>query len=173
MTGPLPGPGSLPEASFDQRQLRDVFGCFATGVTIVTAAGPDGPVGLTVNSFTSVSLDPPMLLFCIDRRTTSLPVFEAADAFAVNVLHAGQERLAAEFACRGADRFGEVRWTAGGAGAPVLEDAMATLECRRHSAHDGGDHRIFIGRVTALRCDPSFDPLLVFQGRYRSVHVPD
>ncbi|MEO8115056.1 MAG: flavin reductase family protein [Phenylobacterium sp.] len=162
-----------PDQGFTARELRDAFGCFATGVTIVTAAGETGPVGLTVNSFTSVSLDPPLLLFCVGLRTNCLPVLERAERFSVNVLHAGQEALAARFACRQTERFVEAGWTTGSLGQPILSDAMAVFECRRHAVHGGGDHRIFLGRVEALRCDRRADPLLVFQSRYRSAHVPD
>ena len=161
-------------ADLEPRRLRDAFGCFGTGVTIVTARDAAGiPVGLTANSFTSVSLDPPLLLFCLDRRSRRSAVFERAEAFAVNVLHAGQEALSTRFA----------RGEAGGGltgltledwdGAPVLTDAMANFGCVRHAAHDGGDHLILVGRVRRLAFDPSQDPLLYFQGRYRSVHVPE
>ena len=160
--------------AFDLRRLRDAFGCFGTGVTIVTARDAGGaPVGLTANSFTSVSLDPPLLLFCLDRRSRRGAVFEAAESFAVNVLHAGQEAVSTRFA-RGqeADRFAELAledWD----GAPVLSDAMATFGCIKHATYDGGDHLILVGRVRRLAFDATQDPLLYFQGRYRSVHVPE
>ena len=168
----MPGPEGPSE--FTPRQLRDAFGCFATGVTVVTTLGDDGrPVGLTANSFTSVSLDPPLVLFCLDRRSTSLAAFEAAERFAVNVLHAGQEAVSARFSRREPDRFAGTAWRAGLAGVPLLEDAAAVFECARETVLDGGDHRIFIGRVEAIACDGSYDPLIFFQGRYRSVHVPE
>ncbi|MBW3616930.1 MAG: flavin reductase family protein [Proteobacteria bacterium] len=155
------------------RRLRDAFGCFGTGVTIVTAFDPDGrAVGLTANSFTSVSLDPPLLLFCLDRRSRRAPVFQSAERFAVNVLHAGQEALSTRFArgtSEGMDGVDLVEED----GAPVLRDAMAVFSCRPHAAYDGGDHCILIGRVSRLRFEPGQDPLIYFQGRYRSVHVPE
>ena len=170
----MPGTDGLPARDFTARQLRDAFGCFATGVTVVTTLGEDGsPVGLTANSFTSVSLEPPLVLFCLDRRSASLPAFERADTFAVNVLHAGQEALSARFARRDPGRFAEAAWTAGITGAPLLRDVTAVFECRRHAVHDGGDHRIFVGRVEAVSWEGSYDPLVFFQGRYRSVHVPE
>lgn len=168
---------SPPQAppTFDPRRLRDAFGCFTTGVTVITAFDADHrPVGLTANSFTSVSLDPPLILFCLDRRSRRAPVFQATDRFAVNVLHAGQETLSTRFA-RGAvekDHLADIAWTAG-EGAPMLSDAMAVFTCARHAVHDGGDHLIIIGRVLALSAAPDQDPLVYFQGRYRSVHVPD
>ena len=153
------------------RRLRDAFGCFGTGVTLLSARNPAGGVtAVTANSFTSVSLDPPLLLFCLDKRSRRLAVFEAAETFAVNVLHAGQEALSTDLArgdsCDGLDWREE-------AGAPVLADAMASFACRREAVHEGGDHLIFVGRVVRLGFDPTLDPLLYFQGRYRSVHVPD
>ena len=170
----MPTADGAPAADFSPRQLRDAFGCFATGVTVVTTMGEDGvPVGLTANSFTSVSLDPPLLLFCLDRRSTSLQAFERAETFAVNVLHAGQEALSARFSRREPNRFAEADWATGRCGAPVLSDVAAVFECRRHAVIDGGDHRIFFGRVEAVGCDGSYDPLVFFQGRYRSVHVPE
>jgi flavin reductase (DIM6/NTAB) family NADH-FMN oxidoreductase RutF len=140
-------------------------------VTLVSALdGAGSPVGLTANSFTSLSLEPPLLLFCIDRRSRRLPVFERAEFFGVNVLHAGQEAISVAFA-RGEPPL-DLPWSLE-AGAPVLADAMAAFACARHAVHDGGDHLIFVGRVMRLSFDPTQDPLIYFQGRYRSVHVPD
>jgi flavin reductase (DIM6/NTAB) family NADH-FMN oxidoreductase RutF len=158
---------AAPEA-FTERELRDALGCFATGVTVATTVGARGPVGLTVSAFTAVSLDPPLLLVCLDKRCGALPAFEAAEAFAVNVLAADQQGLAAHYACRGSERFTEAGWTLSPRDLPVLDQALAVFECRRHAVHDGGDHRIFLGRVEAIRRAPA-DPLLVFQGRYRTV----
>ena len=170
----MPGPEGPSAPALDPRRLRDAFGCYATGVTVVTALGEDGrPVGLTANSFTSVSLDPPLVLFCLDRRSTSLAVFERADRFAVNVLHAGQEAVSARFSRRDPDRFADVPWVLGAAGVPLLGDVAAAFECRREQVLDGGDHRIFIGRVETVACEGSYDPLVFYQGRYRSVHVPE
>jgi flavin reductase (DIM6/NTAB) family NADH-FMN oxidoreductase RutF len=170
----MPGPSTLAPAPFTTRELRDAFGCFATGVAVITTLEPGGaPVGLTANSFTSVSLDPPLLLFCLDRRSTRLPAFEIADRFAANVLHAGQEPLSARFSRREADGQPDAIWASGGAGLPLLADAMAVFECRKHAVHEGGDHRIFVGEVEAIAWEASYDPLVYFQGRYRSVHVPE
>ena len=155
------------------RRLRDAFGCFSTGVTVVTAFDASGSaVGLTANSFTSVSLEPPLLLFCLDRQSRRAPVVQAAKAYAVHVLHAGQEELSTRFARGASDAMAGLDW-AEEAGAPVLRDAMAVFSCRPHAVHDGGDHAILIGRVDSLRFQSDQDPLIYFQGRYRSVHVPD
>ncbi|MDP8916339.1 MAG: flavin reductase family protein [Pseudomonadota bacterium] len=161
-------------ADLQPRRLRDAFGCFGTGVTIVTAKDAAGaPVGLTANSFTSVSLDPPLLLFCLDRKSRRSAVFERAEVFGVNVLHAGQEAISTRFA-RGEAAGGLADlpledWD----GAPVLRDAMAAFGCLKHATYDGGDHLILVGRIRRLGFDPTQDPLLYFQGRYRSVHVPE
>lgn len=166
-------PRAAPEyrSGSDPRTLRDALGCFATGVTVVTAFAPDGrPIGLTANSFTSVSLDPPLLLVCIDRRAGSLPALEVAAGFAVNVLHIGQQPTSNRFARPGEDRFAETAWETGEFGAPVLSGALAAFECRRHALHDGGDHVILVGEVLKARFEPRRDPLLYFRGKYRRLH---
>ena len=163
----------FPQADLSARRLRDAFGCFTTGVTVVTAFNGEGsPVGLTANSFTSVSLDPPLVLYCVDEKSRRAPLFRTAPRFAVNVLHAGQEALSTRFARSAADGFRDVDWESWG-GSPVLSDAMATFVCAGHAAYEGGDHAVILGRVELLRFDPVPDPLVYFQGRYRSVHVPD
>lgn len=163
-----------PRGGVDPMTLRQALGAFATGVTIVTSRTQDGaPIGLTANSFTSVSLDPPLILFCLDKRAGSLPVFEASDCFAINVLHIGQQDASNLFMSKTEDRWRSTAWETWDTGAPILQDAMACFECEKHSAFDGGDHRIFVGRVKRVWFDPARDPLLYFQGRYRRVHVPN
>lgn len=157
------------EDGADPRQLRKVLGCFSTGVTVVTTMDGERPVGLTANSFTSVSLEPPLILVSLARTSASLPAFERADAFAVNVLHAGQQQKANLFATRVEDRFSSVAWEPGGLGAPVLHDTLAVLECERYAAHDGGDHRLLIGRVVRAAFGPARDPLIFFRGQYRGL----
>lgn len=158
-------------AGSDARTLRDALGCFATGVTVVTTRDAAGaPVGLTANSFTSVSLDPPLLLVCIARSVTSLPAFEAHSHFAVNVLHIGQQLVSNRFAFRLGDRFADTPWEEWGAGVPILQHALASFECARHAVLDGGDHAILLGRVERVRFEPRRDPLLYFRGKYRRLH---
>lgn len=155
----------------DARTLRDAMGCFATGVTVVTAMGEDGePVGLTANSFTSVSLDPPLLLVCIAKTSGSLKVIEAASHFAVNVLHIGQQPISNTFARPGEDRFSSAPWQRGQYDTPLICGALANFECARHALHDGGDHVVLVGRVERAKYDPRRDPLLYFKGRYRRLH---
>jgi flavin reductase (DIM6/NTAB) family NADH-FMN oxidoreductase RutF len=155
----------------DPRTLRDALGCFATGVTVVTGLGADGvPAGLTVNSFTSVSLNPPLLLVCLAKEAASATVLTEASHFAVNVLQTGQQPASIRFSTRDEDRFGRTPWSCGEAGAPILAESLGVFECERHAVHDGGDHHILVGRVVKASFDASLDPLLYFRGRYRRLH---
>jgi flavin reductase (DIM6/NTAB) family NADH-FMN oxidoreductase RutF len=155
----------------DPRTLRDALGCFATGVTVVTCLGPDGmPAGLTVNSFTSVSLDPPLLLVCLHKMAASSTQLTEAPYFAVNVLQTGQQPASIRFSTRDEDRFGATPWACGEAGAPILKDSLGVFECERYAVHDGGDHHILIGQVVKASFDGSLDPLLFFRGKYRRLH---
>nr|WP_294846832.1 flavin reductase family protein [uncultured Sphingomonas sp.] len=155
----------------DPRTLRDALGCFATGVTIVTCLDGDGqPVGLTANSFTSVSLDPPLLLVCVAKATASAAHLSTADHFAVNVLQTAQQPASITFSTRVEDRFGQTPWSLGEHGVPVLKDSLSLFECARYAVHDAGDHFILIGEVKKATFDPTVDPLLYFRGRYRRLH---
>jgi flavin reductase (DIM6/NTAB) family NADH-FMN oxidoreductase RutF len=155
----------------DERTLRDALGSFATGVTVVTCVdGEDRPLGLTANSFTSVSLDPPLLLVCVHKKARCAAAFVAAGHFAVNVLQTGQQPASIRFSTRAEDRFGANDWTRGEFGAPVLSGSLGVFECERHAVHDGGDHHILIGHVVKASFDPALDPLLFFRGRYRRLH---
>jgi flavin reductase (DIM6/NTAB) family NADH-FMN oxidoreductase RutF len=154
---------------FDPLSYRAALGSFATGVTVVCARAPDGtPVGVTANSFSSVSMDPPLVLWNLNRRALSLPVFEAAEHFVVHILADDQIDLAERFATRGlGDKFAGIEWDEGDGGAPLLRGVAARFECRAHAIHDGGDHRIFLGRV--LRFGDDRRPALAFQrGAYAS-----
>ena len=155
----------------DSRTLRDALGCFATGVTVVTTIDARGePVGLTANSFTSVSLDPELLLVCLAKSAASLAAFQAAERFAVNVLHIGQQPVSNRFASRGADKFADTDVEIWEGGVPILKGSLASFECDRYAMHDGGDHEILIGRVRRVRYEPQRDPLLYFRGKYRRLH---
>ena len=166
-------PRASPEyrAGSDARTFRDALGCFATGVTVVTAIGPDGqPIGLTANSFTSVSLDPPLLLVCIANTSTSASALRAVDRFAVNVLQIGQQPTSNRFAGRDEERFAATPWALGEFGTPVLTGSLSSFECARDAVHDGGDHFILVGRVLRAIFEPRRDPLLYFRGKYRKLH---
>ncbi len=155
----------------DPRTLRDALGCFATGVTVVTCFDPDGrPFGITANSFTSVSLDPPLLLVNVQKQATSAPALTAASQFAVNVLQTGQQPASIRFSTRDEDRFGATPWSCGEAGAPILKDSLSVFECERFAVYDGGDHHILVGQVVKASFDESLDPLLFFRGSYRRLH---
>ncbi|MBS0476064.1 MAG: flavin reductase [Proteobacteria bacterium] len=151
-------------AGFDQRDFRSALGRFATGVTIITARGGDGrAVGVTANSFNSVSLDPPLVLWSLDRKSGSLDAFESADEFAIHVLGLDQEHLSNRFASRGADKFEGL--AIGDTGVPLLEGSAARFHCRKVQRHDVGDHILYIGEVIAFHASDDA-PLLYLQGRY-------
>lgn len=155
----------------DPRTLRDALGCFATGVTVVTCLDDDGaPVGLTANSFTALSLDPPLLLVCVARNSASAAALASAESFAVNVLQTGQQPASITFSTRVEDRFGQTAWSVGEHGAPVLMDSLSVFECRRYAVHEGGDHFILVGEVVKASFESGLDPLLYFRGRYRRLH---
>ena len=160
------------EAATDARALRDAFGCFTTGVTIVTTVDAEGaPVGFTANSFASVSLDPPLALICVGNAASCLPALTASGVFVVNVLHVDQQALAAQFARRGADRFAGVTPETWHTGAPVLPGCMANFECRTEQSIEAGDHRILIGRILKVHHDADHEPLVYLRGGYRRVHT--
>lgn len=151
----------------DQRALRDAFGCFATGVTIVTSRAPDGtPIGFTANSFSSVSLDPPLLLVCPDKRASSLPGIRAAGRFGVHVLASHQRALSERFARRGEHRFAEGQWTDDALGMPMLADACANFACTLEADIEAGDHVILLGRIVDFRSEPDRAPLQYVRGAY-------
>lgn len=155
----------------DARTFRDALGCFATGITVITAMTSDGtPVGLTANSFTSVSLDPPLLLVCIANSVSTAAIMRETDRFAVNVLQIGQQPTSNRFAGKGEDRFAATPWSVGEYGTPVLSGSLSSFECERHAVHDGGDHFILVGRVLKAMFEPQRDPLLYFRGKYRRLH---
>jgi len=153
--------------SFSTPDSRAALGMFATGVTIVTARRPDGSlVGLTANSFNSVSLDPPLVLWSLSRNAGSMPVFERGSHYAINILAAEQHVLAERFASKTVDRFADVAFREGAGGAPVLEGAAAVFECFNRSQYEEGDHVIFVGEVERCTWRPGLPPLIFHGGRY-------
>lgn len=159
------------KAGSDPRTLRDAMGCFATGVTIVTALDATGkPAGLTANSFTSVSLDPPLLLVCVANTAGTAPILRDASHFGVNVLQIGQQPASNRFATKGEERFANLPWAPGQTGVPLLGSSLVSFECQRESLHEAGDHFILVGRVVRAQFEPHRDPLLYFRGRYRRLH---
>ena len=157
----------LTDASPDTATLRRALGCFVTGVTVVTTRDAGGvPLGFTANSFTSVSLDPPLVLVCVGHEVEGLDVYRRCSRFAINVLGDSQRALSDRFATERPDRFGGVRWRDGAHGVPILEGCIAALECTSWRRIEAGDHMILIGRV--LRCEDSGGrPLVYWRGSYR------
>lgn len=152
--------------AIDPRRFREVCGQYATGVAVVTARCGEGrPAGVTVNSFTSVSLDPPLIQFSLDRKASVFPIFIDTAHFAVNVLSSEQRPLSSRFALK-SDAFEEVGYAAGSHGCPVLEGCIANIECEKFAVYDGGDHVIILGRVKQVHCAPANEPLLFFRGGY-------
>jgi flavin reductase (DIM6/NTAB) family NADH-FMN oxidoreductase RutF len=150
----------------DPRDFRNALSTYATGVTIITAAGMDGkPYGLTCNSFASVSLNPPLVLWSLVLYSSSLSVFQNASHFGVNVLGASQQALANKFAKSSEDRFIGVEWTPGVGNAPLIRDSVANFQCRAVNRYYGGDHVIFLGAVEAYAYNRN-EPLLFARGGY-------
>ncbi|MCL6507227.1 MAG: flavin reductase family protein [Bryobacteraceae bacterium] len=153
-------------AAVDRDSFRRACAKFATGVAIATVRGADGaPHGLTVNSFTSVSLSPPLVLICVDHSSAVLLHFRAATAFGINVLRDSQRELSLRFARKGHDRFDGVPWSAGKTGAPLIEGVLASLECVVEQTVDAGDHTIFIGKVVAAAAHAG-RPLVYYESGY-------
>ncbi|HEV2356308.1 MAG TPA: flavin reductase family protein [bacterium] len=154
----------------DARVFRDALAHFATGITIVTAPAVDGPHGVTINAFTSLSLRPPLVLICIEHGRYSLQVLETARVFAVNVLAEGQEHLSRFFSTdsrpEGPHAFDGIPYRPGRLGAPVLDGCLALLECRVTAQYPGGDHAIFVGEVEAAEVFPGRRPLLYYDRAY-------
>jgi len=152
--------------SIDEARFRQVLGHFATGVTVVTGMAGGEPVGLAVNSFTSVSLAPELVSFCVSVRSTSWPRLRPAGVFCVNILADDQEAVSRAFAAHGSDRFQGVGWHPSPSGAPVLAGALAWLDCTVEAEHPAGDHVIVVGRVRALDVDHEGRPLVFYRGGY-------
>lgn len=148
------------------RRLRDVFGTFASGLTVITGATPDGPAGFTCQSFASLSLEPALVTFSPARTSTTWPVLRKAGSFAVNILPAEQQHLAGQFARSGADKFAGVGYGPSPLGNPVLDQALAWIDCELHAEYDGGDHTIVVAAVRHLDARDDARPLLFFKGRY-------
>jgi 3-hydroxy-9,10-secoandrosta-1,3,5(10)-triene-9,17-dione monooxygenase reductase component len=149
------------------RYFRDVMGEFATGVVVVTAYAGDHPVGMTCQTFSSVSLDPPLVSFIPARTSRSWPLMRDAGHFCINVLSSDQADLATIFASKGADKFAGLAWRAAESGAPILEGALAYVDCTVEAVHPAGDHDIVIGRVRAMSKLTDAAPLLYHRGAFR------
>jgi flavin reductase (DIM6/NTAB) family NADH-FMN oxidoreductase RutF len=150
----------------EPRVLRDVLGHFASGVTVVTAETEDGPIGFTCQSFSSLSLDPPLVVFAPARTSQTWPRLREFGRFCVNVLAEDQSDVSARFARSGTDKFAGVTWRSSPHGAPVLDGVVAWIDCRLWAEYDGGDHTLVAARVLDLGADPRRRPLLFHRGGY-------
>jgi flavin reductase (DIM6/NTAB) family NADH-FMN oxidoreductase RutF len=160
----------IAHAASDARRLRSALGVFPTGIVVVTACGAGEPLGMTMNSFSSVSLQPPLILFSVDRRSVGLVAWERAPGYAVNVLASDQQDLSTRFARALTDKWRDVAYRSGLHDAPLLDGALACFECTRHGTFDGGDHVVFLARVERFTCtDDEAQPLVFHRGRYTSL----
>jgi flavin reductase (DIM6/NTAB) family NADH-FMN oxidoreductase RutF len=167
--------------SFSDREFRDALGLFATGVVVITSVGNDGCgngghngyLGATISSFSSVSLDPPLILFSIGRHSKAFSAWQSVDNFAVNILSENQSAISTRFARALTDKWDGVSVCPGLGGAPLLSDALAWIECRSYAKYDGGDHLIIVGQVLSLtaRSGAAARPLVFFGGKYRQLDV--
>ena len=165
--------GANIDPQIDPDRFRQVLGHLPTGVTVVTAHHPSGPVAMSANSVTSVSLQPPLILFCPAKSSTSWPKIHAGGRFCVNVFAAHHEEISQRFAAVGVDRFAGVAWHSRPSG-PALDDAVAWIECTIDAVHEAGDHLIVVGAVDQLETrEGEANPLVFFRGRYGSFSAND
>ncbi len=161
----------MTEPSFEPRVFREAMGCYATGVTIITSVGwRKDLIGITANSFSSVSLEPPLVLFSLSRSAYSWRSFLSTHNFAVNILSRTQRALAERFAKAGEDKWRGVDYGVWDTGCPILPGALASFECEYRYTHDGGDHVIFVGEVLRMECNTGREPLVFYQGGYADLN---
>ncbi len=152
----------------NSEQYRQALGSFATGITVISAPGPGGtPIGITANSFNSVSIDPPLVLFSLKRCSFSLQSFLESETFAVNILREDQHDLCDRFAQAREDKWSNVGYDVWDTGCPILHDALAKFECRIRHTYEGGDHIIIVGEVVRFEYDPNGRPLVYWRGKYQ------
>ncbi|MDH3692652.1 MAG: flavin reductase family protein [Gammaproteobacteria bacterium] len=158
----------------DSKEFRDAMGYFATGITIISSVGPKGElIGVTANSFNSVSLEPPLVLFSLSRSALSWRSFLSTQYFAVNVLSRRQHALSTQFAKTSENKWKGVEHEFWQTGCPVIKDCLAAFECEIRYTHDGGDHIIFVGEVLRMKSNPEYRPLLFYRGQYRDLAEQD
>jgi flavin reductase (DIM6/NTAB) family NADH-FMN oxidoreductase RutF len=155
----------------DSRELRTILGRFATGVCVITTVTPaDKAVGLTANSFSSVSLEPPLVLWSLQNNSESYADFARPQRYAINILTSDQEALSTQYARKGDHELAAEHYSRGLFGNPILEGALASFECELETTHEAGDHLIIIGRVMAMEVRSTGDPLVFYSGAYRKLH---
>ena len=159
-----------PESAARARRFRDVLGLFASGVTVVTSISDGQPVGMTCQSFSSVSLEPPLVMFCPAKTSRAWPLMQRAGYFCVNILTAEQSEISTAMATKGNDKYDGIGWRPAGTGAPLLDDVLGFVDCTVHSVHEAGDHYVVLGRVKQLGFgDEGGKPLLYYRGGYDTV----
>lgn len=157
--------------AIDSNAFRHLLSHYPTGVCVVTAVDDEGPVGMVVGSFTSASLDPPLVAFFPDKMSTSWPRIERAGGYCINILSASQAELRQRFARRGGDKFFGLEMRRSPSGAAVLNGVVAWLDCTAYATHEAGDHLIALGRVTSMQVTAAEDPMLFFRGGYGTFAV--
>lgn len=150
----------------DSTEFRRVLGHFPTGVTVVTAMTKNGPLGMTIGSFASVSLEPPLVMFCPSKASSTWAQMSTSKSFCANVLGSDQADICQIFANDSEDRFAGIRWRSDTTGSPVISGSVAFVDCQIHAVYDGGDHDIVVGLVKALSVENNSDPLLFLRGTY-------
>jgi flavin reductase (DIM6/NTAB) family NADH-FMN oxidoreductase RutF len=150
----------------DPQAMREVLGHFASGVTVVTAVTDEGPIGFTCQAFSSLSLDPPLVVFAPGRASRTWPLLRGVGCFCVNVLAEGQDAVSQNFARSGVDKFAGARWRASPHGSPVLDDVVSWIDGELWAEYDGGDHTLAVARVVDLGADPARRPLVYHRGSY-------
>ena len=158
-----------PESAARARKFRDVLGLFASGVTVVTSLSDGEPVGMTCQSFSSVSLEPPLVMFCPAKTSRAWPRMQRAGYFCVNFLAADQAEVSNAMATKGADKYDGIGWRPASTGAPLLDDVLGHVDCTVHSVHEAGDHYVVLGRVKELGYGDDGLPLLYYRGGYDTV----
>jgi 3-hydroxy-9,10-secoandrosta-1,3,5(10)-triene-9,17-dione monooxygenase reductase component len=153
-------------ASLNEPAFRSVMGHYCTGIAVITGRDETGPAGLAVQSLVSVSVRPPLVLFCAQKTSTSWPRIAATGAFCANVLRADQRELCSVFATSGGDKFDGIQWSPGPSGSPILADHLAYVDCLLHATHDAGDHEIVLGRVLSVGASQVHKPLLYYRGDF-------
>lgn len=156
-------------SAIDQATYRQVLGHFPTGVTVVAGMDGDDPVGLAVGSFFSISLDPPLVGFCVGTASNSWARLAPSGSFCVNVLGDDQEDVCRVFASSGDDKFASIGWKPAETGSPLIDGVLAWIDCDLEATHDGGDHHIIVGRVKGLGIGHEGDPLVFFRGGYANL----
>jgi 3-hydroxy-9,10-secoandrosta-1,3,5(10)-triene-9,17-dione monooxygenase reductase component len=167
-----------PESAARARKFRDVLGLFASGVTVVTSISDGAPVGMTCQSFSSVSLEPPLVMFCPAKTSRAWPLMQRAGYFCVNILAGDQAEISNAMATKGSDKYDGIGWRAATTGAPLLDGVLGYVDCTVHSVHEAGDHYVVIGRVKELDFGPAssddgdHQPLLYYRGGYDTIARP-